>query len=105
MSSMVLRAAQRAALLPLWIEIQKVRARSYLKGWTYVRTGHSDNLGHFEAIRIPAAEKENREKISCLLEDAFRTIWEYSGVSFLSASEKSHYFNPAITNLGIVQEL
>lgn len=105
MRTMVLRAAQRAALLPLWIEIQKVRVRSYLKGWTYVRTGHSDNLGHFETIRIAAGERATREKISCLLEDAFRTIWEYSGISFVSASEKSHYFNPAITNLGIVQEL
>jgi hypothetical protein len=60
-------------------------------------------MGSFEAMRI--SSEEDRENINRLLEDAFQTIWEYSGVSFLSASEKSYYFNPVITNLTIIQEI
>jgi len=104
MRAMVLRASERSALLPLWIDIQKVRGRSYLSGKIYVRPSRKEGE-HFESMRILAARKQDREKINDQLKEAFQTMWEYSGVSFLSASEASLYFNPVIANLAIIQEI
>jgi CheY-like chemotaxis protein len=100
MREMVRRASERAALLPLWIDIQQVRERNYVSGRVY-----DDKKGSFGSRRISIALRQDREKIDHQLKEAFQTIWEYSGVSFLSASEASLYFNPVIANLAIIQEI
>jgi CheY-like chemotaxis protein len=105
MREMVRRASERVALLPLWIDIQKVRVRSYLSGKMYVRPRRNEDVEHFESMRILAARKQDREKINDQLKEAFQTMWEYSGVSSLSASEASLHFNPVIANLAIIQEI
>jgi len=94
MRDLVLRAASRARLTPLWTRLQQIRVRRYLNG-KMLNVGRTE----FQPFRITA--KEERQIIDTLLEGCFFRVWEHAD----SAPGLAADFNRAILNLGIVHEI
>jgi len=90
MRTLLLRAFAQRELLPVWIKMEQVKAKTLVAGKMWANNG-------FVPRTIPAAAPE-RNAINVLLEDSCRRLWEGSGSDRIA-------YNAVIINLGGIQEI